>query len=468
MLGTLESLIQSSPVFAGALLILFLIILGYFSVVLFRAPANRRTEYPIPEVVAEGEETLDFMGHINRGNELLGDFNYDKALHHYQEAVKLKPGEAAVHFKIGRVFLQKEDYPSAISAFENVLSLNPKQIEAHFELARIRMLGGNLKQAHQHIDEALRLQPDHEDSLKFKVKLLEGEERYQEALPVVRSLMDLHGPRMGARYRHTYADFLAKLDRYEEAISEYEALLGFDPENELMYRGKIGQAYFEMGNYTKAIEYFKAVLQRQEYLHDPDLLLAMRTRMAAALCNEGVRYFQASDVPSAVQRYEEALSYDGFNPDIHFNLGQAYARQKEAALAMAHYQKAIELAPDDAASYYELAVLQDEKGMVSEAIMNYEKVLALEPGHLKATFGLGTLYGVQGDMSRAIQYLSEAVRLNPQYVDAIYNLGVALEKQNQTNKAVQMYKKVLDLDPAHEKAASNLAHIQHMKSQGIL
>jgi tetratricopeptide (TPR) repeat protein len=459
-------LILQSPV------LVILLVLGTIAViaaVLLRSPKEKGIlgkEYKIPAgMLPEGQDqNLGFMEHLNRGNEALAQYDFDQALLHFQEAVKLKNSDPSVHFKIGRIFLQKDDTKNAIVAFRNVLNLNPSQIEAHFELARAYQAQKNLELAHQELGQALSINPEHEETLKFKVKLYEQEEKYPHALPIVKKLVGLS--RQPMKYRAKAADYLTRMGKFEEAVAEYESLVDLDPDNRFQYKGKIGQAYFEMGNYTKAIEFFKQVLQD----HGPNLVEAsyiaiLKSQMAAALCNEGVRFFEVEDYAAAIQRYQEALMHDDANVDIHYNLGKAYTRTRDTLNALKHFERGISLNPMDVSCYYELAVLQDEKGMIPEATANYRKVLELDPANANATFGLGTLYGVQGHLEESIRYLSDAIRLNPQFIDAIYNLGVALERKKDFNKAIQMYRKVLSLDKDHEKSRSNLAHITHVQSQ---
>ncbi len=440
-------------------------------VILLRAPKDKGIvakgyRPPTAEDLAEpASGALSLAEHLKRGNELLGQYNFDQALVHFQEALKIKNNDPSIHFKIGRIFVQKEDYKNAIAAFRNVLNLNSSQVEAYFELARIFQIQGQLDLAHQELNHALNINPEHEETLKLKAKVFEQEGKYQLALPVLKKLIG--SSRHPVKYRAQIAELLLKMDKYEEAIDEYENLRHLDPENKLRYLGKIGQAHFDRGNYSKAIQAFKMVLQDQGPTYDPDYITAIRSQMAASLCNEGVRLFESGDYGTAVQRYQEALLYDDSNADIHYNLGKAHMRTKDAINAISHFEAAIELNPADVSCYYELAVLQDEKGMLKEAMDNYQKVMALDPHNIYAAFGLGTLYGVQGDLDKAIQYLSETIRLKPDYVDAIYNLGVALERKKDFNKAVQMYKKVISLDVNHDKARSNLAHIKHLKAQNV-
>lgn len=415
----------------------------------------------LPGESTEKNEALTFLEHLNRGNTLVSQYQFNEALAHFKEALKLKPDEPSVHFKVGRIFLQKENYKNALSAFKTSLNLNPNQVEAHYEMARIYHLTHQGEASHTALHNALKIKADHEESLKLKIKLLEQEKRYEQALAYIQKLID--SSRSPLKYREQLADFLMKLGQYPEAIAGLESLLALDPSNRLHYWGKIGQAHFDQSQFAKAIEFFKQVLQDQSETNDLEYIHSVKSQMAAALCNEGVKRYEVGDSAGAIQRYKEALPYDTQNADIHYNLGKALIRTQETAKAMQHFESALSINPGDASCYYELALLQDEKGLIKEAMANYEKVLQLEPHNAQAYFGLGTLYGVEGNMEKSIQHLSSAIRVNPNYVDAFYNLAVALERKKDINKAIKMYKKVLSLDKNHDKAKSNLAHIQHTR-----
>jgi tetratricopeptide (TPR) repeat protein len=328
-------------------------------------------------------------------------------------------------------------------------------------MARIYQQLQQLEPAHQALSNGLKINPSHEETLKLKIKLLEQEHRYEQAVGCLQKLIETS--RSPLKYRDLMADFLMKMGHYPEAIAELESLIALDPSSRIHYRGKMGQAYFDQSQYGQAIEYFKLVLQEQNDTKDVEYIQSVKSQMAAALCNEGVKRYEIGDFGGAIERYQEALLYDDSNADIHYNLGKALIRTQESAKAIRHFEQALTISPQDASCYYELAVLQDEKGMIPEALANYEKVLQLEPNNALAYFGIGTLYGVEGSLEKSIRFLSDAIRINPNYVDAFYNLGVALERKRDTNKAIKMYKKVISLDRNHDKAKSNLAHIQHTK-----
>lgn len=413
----------------------------------------------VDSLSVEEQETLTFQEHLNQGNALVSQCKYHEALHHFKEALRLKSDEPSVHFKIGRIFLQMDNIDYAVKAFRISLSLNSNQVEAYYELARAYQQIPDVQQAHQALDQALQLVPTHEESLKLKIKLLEQAQEHRQALPLLQKLIETS--RSPLKYRDLLADFHLKLGHLQEVITELQSLITLDPANQARYLGKIGQAYFDQGQYSTAIEAFKQVIQETNINQDPAYFSIIKSQLAAALCNEGVKRYELGDFNGAIEHYREALLYDDANADIHYNLGKALIQIQETTQAIRHFEAAIRLSPEDASCYYELAVLQDEKGMISEALSNYQKVLRLEPGNAQAFFGMGTLHGVEGNLEKAIQYLSDAIRISPGFVDAYYNLGVALERKKEHNKAIKMYKKALNLDKSHEKARSNLTHIQH-------
>src|SRR5690606_26926378 len=102
----LQDFFTQSPILA----ILFLAGIVVFVAVVLLSSAKENQRYSAsPAKLDESEHRLDFQAHVNRGNEMLAQYNFDRALAHFQEAVKIKNSDPAIHFKIGRIFVQKED-----------------------------------------------------------------------------------------------------------------------------------------------------------------------------------------------------------------------------------------------------------------------------------------------------------------------------------------------------------------------
>ncbi|MGE0199558.1 MAG: tetratricopeptide repeat protein [Candidatus Melainabacteria bacterium] len=446
-----------------ALLLLLVVILVVVWVVMTNPTASRvlgKEMSDSPEEPPEPEEVLDYHGHINRGNQYLSSYEYDKAMRHFQMAMKINNVDPALHFKIGRVYLQKEDPANAEVYFRQVIKLNPEQVEAYYELARLGMLQNKPEKALEFLDGGLAVQAGHEPSIKLKLKILAQLERYQDTLPILKHLIDTQ--RADKKIRMAYAEHLYKANRTEEAREAFTQLSRLFPEDRFLFDCHLGRMALAEGLYLEAIQYIRPIMQSEDALADNQEL---RSQFAAALCNEGVRLFDAGDNVAALQNYKEALSYDEHNPDIYFNLGKAYMAENNLEKAARNFKSVIALLPDDLASLYELGVIADQTGQFGEAVDYYEKVLAKDPEHVNANFALGSLYGVRGDMDKAVDYLTRCIKADPNFADAIYNLGVALERQKQYNKAMAMYKKVLSIDAMHEQARSNLVHLERSQKK---
>lgn len=413
------------------------------------------------ESASSPEADSDFFDYVNLGNQHSQHYEWDQALACFQAAVKIKPSEASIHFKIGRIYTQKEDYPHALTAFKNVLAIQSEHLEAMFELARILMLQGKLDDAQRLLSPILEKNPNHEDALRLKAQLYEKQGLYLNALPLLQKLMQVGKYAHHRKSRMQYADMLILAGMPDEAIQEYQVLIEKDSMNKALYEAKVAHLYFEQGHFGKAVEFYRRIFYSDDALRED---IQIKHRMAASLCNEGVRHFnELGDTQSAIRFYKEALKYDDQNQDIHYNLGKAYLAIHQYENARKSFEAALNLMPDDTACAYELAVLADQQSNLDSAITYYQKVLKSDPHHTMAAYGLGALYGIEGELDKAIDYLSLAIRLNPGFEDAIYNLGVALERKNQPNKAIQMYRKVLSINNTHEQAKSNLAHLQHSR-----
>jgi len=63
---------------------------------------------------------------------------YDDALPHFQEAVRLRPGDPDIRTNMGAVLASRGDLPGAIQSFEEALKLNPNDKVAQDYLTRAR------------------------------------------------------------------------------------------------------------------------------------------------------------------------------------------------------------------------------------------------------------------------------------------------------------------------------------------
>jgi tetratricopeptide (TPR) repeat protein len=66
-----------------------------------------------------------------------------------------------------------------------------------------------------------------------------------------------------------------------------------------------------------------------------------------SLFEEGNKYFQAEDYKKAIDSYTQILNQGLESPEVYFNLGNAYYKAGESAMAILNYERALKLRPRD-------------------------------------------------------------------------------------------------------------------------
>ncbi|MDP1845623.1 MAG: tetratricopeptide repeat protein [Candidatus Moranbacteria bacterium] len=116
---------------------------------------------------------------------------------------------------------------------------------------------------------------------------------------------------------------------------------------------------------------------------------------------------------------------------IHNNLGDVYARQKDYAKAIEEFQKAIDINPNYADAYH----------------------------------NLGNTYQTIGENDKAVEYFQKALELNPQLWQSYQNLAAIYFNAEQYDLALENIKKAAEINPNDENLKQNVQVIE-AKAQG--
>jgi Flp pilus assembly protein TadD len=152
-----------------------------------------------------------------------------------------------------------------------------------------------------------------------------------------------------------------------------------------------------------------------------------------------------------------AASQNTGNPDIHYNLANAYFAKGCWKEAIDHYRQAVAISPAFAKALNNLAVALKNTGDTQTAIRIFQNAIALEPDNAEFHNNLGIACQVQGLQYEALVHFEKAIELHPDFSEAIFNLGFLLQTANQAEAAIPYYEKALELKPDFFSAHNNLA-----------
>jgi Flp pilus assembly protein TadD len=101
----------------------------------------------------------------NLGNALAREQQFDAAIDHLQQAVRLRPDYADAYFNLGSVLFQKGETDNAIAEWQKAIAINPRDAEAHRNIADAFQKQRKMREASSEYQRALNLAPGDSSSL---------------------------------------------------------------------------------------------------------------------------------------------------------------------------------------------------------------------------------------------------------------------------------------------------------------
>lgn len=138
-----------------------------------------------------------------------------------QKTVVLQPNDSRVHNDLGALLMRLQKPEEALVAFKQALALAPDYADAHSNLGYLLVRDfEQIEEAEAHIEEALRLNPDHPGALCNRILILQYQGRLEEVLHLCDSLI-ARGVNT-EELRHNRALALLTLGDFERGWPDYE------------------------------------------------------------------------------------------------------------------------------------------------------------------------------------------------------------------------------------------------------
>jgi tetratricopeptide (TPR) repeat protein len=138
-----------------------------------------------------------YMAHNNLGVALFQAGKVQEAIGQFEQATRLRPGDAEAYINLGNVLLREGEVQGAIGQYEHALRLNPNFAAAHTGLGLALERTGKVSEAVWQYEQALPLKPDDAEThnylglaLKKMGRVSEAAGQYEEALRINPELAD--------------------------------------------------------------------------------------------------------------------------------------------------------------------------------------------------------------------------------------------------------------------------------------
>lgn len=210
---------------------------------------------------------------MNLGSMLEERGDFERALRHFREAVRLNPKYAEARYDLGVLLSKQGETTEAIRHFEEALRLEPRFGRARAALGVALGMGGKLDEAVARLTEAVRDDPSRASIRHDLAVALSRQGRDAEAIEQL-----VHAARLdpeNGTARRNLAMLLSRHGRKAEAAAHLAEAVRLDPTNASLHN-ELGILLGDLGRFDQAVAEFTEALRL-----DPGLTAAADNRKVA-------------------------------------------------------------------------------------------------------------------------------------------------------------------------------------------
>jgi tetratricopeptide (TPR) repeat protein len=242
--------------------------------------------------------------HCNLGFALKSLEQYDQAFQHFQTALQFKPDYPEAYIGIGRIYQERHNLPEAERAGLQAVAAAPENAEAHSLLGSIHTEMDQTEAALVNFERALTLDPKLSSALLGKGHLAmelgdipQAEELFQTAL------RESPADDLAARFHLTQVKKVRPGEANMAALVAAGKKAAAMPENkQLSLHFALGKCYDDTGDYAEAMRHFKegCRIKRQKITYDPAVQETIFTRIIETFDRAGIAALRGGGEPSAL------------------------------------------------------------------------------------------------------------------------------------------------------------------------
>ena len=412
------------------------------------------------EAIAHFEEALRLTpgnaaiySAIAASKEALGDF--PAALLYAEQSRAQDPSNRHYHVQLAQLYLSSGDVPHAAETYETLLSRFPDDLEARYGLARVYTLAGRYDRAVEAYE--LLLEQNGEDpDLRAEILQLyvrQGDENGMER--TLRQLVEL-APAEGG-FRRMLGELYLQQGRLADAVRIYQAAIEANPAD-FETALALAELYRKQGDPERADALLKEAMNPEGA--SVPLLLAQAASFYA-------RAEQDPDAATAAARLlEQALEQEPRHADALVMLGDLRLRGGAYEEAAGLLYRALQENPRDPLLWHQSAAAYLQAGEAARAADVADEGLLLFPGQLPllrisafARMDANRNAGAIARFREALELLSEeAPQDDAQRSDLLAALGLLYHRVGDQAASDSSYRLAIEADPQNHLAMNNFAY----------
>ncbi len=208
--------------------------------------------------------------HCNLAYGELLHHQYDSAIRHYTETLRLDPTYVESYNGRGQAYLMQERYEEALADFDKAIAAGIVTPRLFLNRGKCRVILQKPAQAIPDLVRSIELEPRNPETYFYKALAESQTGNPEQALRDFAKALELRPDYIDVRVNRALV--LANLKRYEEAIADYTAALSANPAIPMAWNNRAA-AHMMLGKYREALADVEKALEL-----NPNYAIAYRTR----------------------------------------------------------------------------------------------------------------------------------------------------------------------------------------------
>jgi tetratricopeptide (TPR) repeat protein len=217
-----------------------------------------------------------------------------------------------------------------------------------------------------------------------------------------------------------------------------------------------GNLYLKLGDYPKALTYYKKLLGEQKTL-PKDLRAHLNFNAALA-------YYYRDNVRLAEIHFRSTRRIDPHFPKINESLGELLLRRGAYAEAIDCLKEALTNEQYSWIGHYMLGTAYAKMYDWRRAHDEFVIAVEMDPNEPRAWHMCGEALLALHRLDEAERYLRKALELNPQLTDAVVDFAFLLLRRGDFQRARELFEQALQLEPHHSRALQGTRELKQSQN----
>lgn len=407
---------------------------------------------------AENGDSSDVPALMAEGKRLGDQGEFQQALHTFETASALEPGNPEVLYFIGNLMLKLKVTESGLRYLSRSITLDPDNVQARLVLARAYGQFGTPEEAIRQYQQVLgRVSADSKEAqeIHLSIRLQKAKQALQQGQPEQAETL----------YTTLWNDYPGNRVLLNNIVSSYtaakrpadlqdflEKLIVENPDN-VSLRSYLIEQYEQSGEFQKAIEQYQLLMPLLPS-KAPQLATNIKTRIIQL---RGALALQQGDPEEIENQYKQLQAISPDNVNIAINLAVALAQLGHPDRSEEILQTLADRHPDNPDVRLRLGVFKFNNGQLEEGASELVETMIIgngTPAGNAASQTLATFYKTKlGSELKAriedaaLQKREDAAESDPDNYDAWVKLEQAARILKNTEKTLLAYENMVRIKP---------------------